>query len=235
MTAPARTTARRRGRAGLFVVMSMGMAVGMVMTAMLVMDMAGVVIMLVMTFMIMACMIVGLTMRRVVVRLTVRRVRVASFGIGAAFGIEWRFDLDHAGAQSLHHRLDDVIAPDPQAARGDLCRQMAVAEMPGDPNQMLRISAADLDQRLCRRDDLNQPVIVEHQRIAAPQHGGMFQIEQEFEPACAGHRHSPAMTIIEIEHNCIGRRLTPAMRAMNLRGADHMAGFPINGHRPLPA
>ena len=42
-----------------------------------------------------------------------RRMRVA--GIGAAFGIERRLDLDHARAKPFHHRLDHVIAADAQA------------------------------------------------------------------------------------------------------------------------
>jgi hypothetical protein len=232
IVASARTTARRRGRVGLLVVMSMGMAVVMVVIAMLVMVMTVVmmmVIVVVMTGVIMARVIMGMIMRRMVVRFTFRRVRVAAVGIGAPFGIEWRLDLDHARAQSLHHRLDDMVAPDTQAARRDLRRQMAVAEMPGDPNQMLRIGAANLGQRLRRRDDLDQPVIVEHQRIAAAQHGGIFQIQQEFKPARACHRHPPPMAIVEIEHDGIGRRLAPAMWAADLRGADHAVFFPING------
>jgi hypothetical protein len=235
--------------------MSMGMAVVMVMAAMLIMDMTGVmavmgVIMIIvmvmvvafmimtfmiMAFMIVACMIMGVTMRGVVVRLAVRGVRVAAFGIGAAFGIERRFDLDHARAQSFHHRLDDVIAPDAQAARGDLGRQMAIAEMPGDPDQMLRIGAANLDQRLRRGNDLDQPAIVEHQRVTAAQHNGVFQIEQKRQPARAGHRHPTAMPVVEIKHDGIGRRLVPAMRAADLRGAGHVSDFPVNGRRPWPA
>jgi hypothetical protein len=84
-------------------------------------------------------------MRRVLVRTALGHMGVAAAGIGAAFGIERRIDLDHAGAEPLHHRLDDVIAPDPQALGHDLRRQMAVAEMPGDPNQMVRVGASDLE------------------------------------------------------------------------------------------
>ena len=54
-------------------------------------------------------------MRGVVVRMVFRRMRMAAAGIGAAFGIERRLDLDDARAEPLHHRLDDVIAPDAQA------------------------------------------------------------------------------------------------------------------------
>ena len=150
---------------------------------------------------------------------------MAAAGIGAAFGIERRLDLDHARAEPLHHRLDDVIAPDPQALGHDLRRQMAVAEMPGDPDQMMRIGAADLEQRLRRRDHLDQPAVVEHQRVAAAQRDRVFQIEQEFEPARAGHRHPPPVPVVEIEHDGIGRRLAPAMLAANLRRADHAASL----------
>ena len=89
-------------------------------------------------------------------------------GIGAAFRIERRFDLDDPRAQPLHHRLDDVIAPYATAPFRDLRRQMAIAEMPGDPNQMLRVVAPDLNERLRCRDDFDQPTIVEHQCVAAP-------------------------------------------------------------------
>ncbi len=147
---------------------------------------------------------------------------MAAAGIGATFGIERRFDLDHARAKALHHRFDDVIAPDTQALGHDLRRQMAVAEMPGNPNQMVRIGPANFEQRLWRRDHLDQPVIFEHQRIAAAQRDCVFQIEQELKPARAGHRHPTPMTVVEIEHDGIGRRLRPAMLRADLGCADHV-------------
>jgi hypothetical protein len=101
------------------------------------------------------------------VRIAFTVVRMAGAGIGAAFGIERRLDLDHAGTQPLHHRLDDVIAPDAQALGHDLGRQMAVAEMPGETNQMLRVGALDLNQGLRRRHHLDQAAIFQHQCVAA--------------------------------------------------------------------
>ncbi len=158
---------------------------------------------------------------RRVVRIAVGRMRVAAAGIGAAFGVERRFDLDHAGAETLHHRLDHVIAPDPQTPGHDLRRQMAVAEMPGDANQMLRVGPPDLDQRLRRRNHLDQPAIVQHQRVAAAQRDRVFEIEQELQSVRTGHRHPPPVPIVEIEHDGIGRRLVPEMLTVDLRGADH--------------
>lgn len=168
-------------------------------------------------------------------RFACRRVRMAATGIGAAFRIERRFDLDDPRTEPLHHRLDDVIAPDTQAPCRDLRRQMAVAEMPCDPNQVLRVVAADLGQRLRRRHDFDQPAIVEHQRVTAAQRDRVLQIEQKFQSARAPHRHPPPVPIVEIEHDGIGRRLTPAMLPANLRGADHGRRSRDPGFRDMTA
>jgi hypothetical protein len=143
-------------------------------------------------------------------------------GIGTAFGIERRLDLDHARTEPPHHRLDDMIASDPQAFGHDLGRQMPVTEMPAEPHQMLRILPANFQQRLGRCHHLDQPAVVEHQRVAAAQRDRILEIEQEFQPARADHRHPPPVPVVEIEHDGIGRRLGPAMLAMYLGRADHM-------------
>jgi hypothetical protein len=93
--------------------------------------------------------------------------------------------------------------------------------MPGDKGQMLRIVTPDLGQRLGRGDDLDQPVIVEHQRVTASQHRRVFQVEQKLKAARAPHRHPPPVTIVKIENDGIGRRLDPAMVRADLRCADH--------------
>src|SRR5438552_6970626 len=117
---------------GLFVVMSMRVAVMMLVLAMLIMMMVMAVIVRMTMRIILARVILA---RMVVMRVVIVRMAVTGGGIGAAFGIERRLDLDHARAQSLDHRLDHVIAPDAQALPPDLRRQMTVAEMPGDPDQ----------------------------------------------------------------------------------------------------
>src|SRR3990170_5009218 len=104
---------------------------------------------------------------------------------------------------------------------------MAVAEMPGDPHQVLRIVAANLDQRLGCRYHLDQAAIVEHQRVAAAQRHGVFEIEQELKPARSGHRHPPPVPVVEIEHDGIGRRFLPVMLALDSGGADHRYSFSI--------
>jgi len=163
------------------------------------------------------------------------RLRVPA-GIGAPFGVERCFDLGDSCAQPLRHFLDDVIAPDAQAPCRDLRRQMPVAEMPGEANQMLGVTATDLHQRLWRGHNLDQSAVVEHERVAAPQRHRMFQIEQELKPVCARHRHPPPVAVVEIEHDGVGRRFAPAVVPANLRGADHAKTLiSISGLRHLRA
>ena len=102
---------------------------------------------------------------------------------------------------------------------------MAVAEMPGNANQMQWIGAADFDQRLRGRHHLDQATVFQHQGIAAAQRDGVFQVEQEFEPACARHRHPPPVPIVEIEHHGIGGGFRPATLALNACCADHGVFF----------
>src|SRR4051795_6133657 len=84
-------------------------------------------------------------------------------GIGATFGVERRFDIDQFCAEAPDHNLDDVIAPNPQTPCGNLRWQMAVAEMPGNTNEVLRIRTPDLDERLWSRNHFNQSAILKHQ------------------------------------------------------------------------
>lgn len=165
-----------------------------------------VVVMIVVAMLVVAMviMIVITVMMVVVVTVMVRGMIMRGLRIGAALGIERRLDLDDARAEPLHHRLDDVVAADAQALRHDLGRQMAVAEMPGDADQVQRIGTADFDQRLGGSYHLDQPSVFQHQRVTSAQGDGVFEVQQEFKPARAGHRHPPPVPVVEIEHDGIG-------------------------------
>ena len=210
-------------------VMSMLVAVMMVgVVAMLVVVMVMIVAMvmrgMIMMVMVMAMMFVTMIvvmMAVVVMRIVVVTMRMAGIGVRAAFGIKRRLDFDDARAEALHHGLDDVVPADAQSLGHDLRRQMAVAEMPADADEVVRIAAADLEQRLGSRDHLDQPSVLQHQRIAAAQRDGMLQVEQEFETARPGHGHAAAVPVVEIEHDRIHRCFREAVLPLDLRRPDH--------------
>ena len=86
--------------------------------------------------------------------------------IGAALRIERRFNLDHARAEPLHHGLDDMVAPDPKTLSHDLGRQVPIAEMPGNPNEMMGIPAPNFSQRFRGRDDFYEAAILQNKCVS---------------------------------------------------------------------
>jgi hypothetical protein len=130
---------------------------------------------------------------------------VLGLRVGAAFGIERRFERDHAGAETLGHRLDDGIAANTQRFRRYFGRQVTVAEMPGDASERERVGGPDLRQRLGLGDHLDHPSVLKPQPVAAAQHRRLDKIEQKFEPAYSGHGDAPAIAPVEVEHHRIRR------------------------------
>ena len=135
---------------------------GMVMIAMLVMAMMVVTVVMIVAMMVAAILVRGMSVPRLIMRAICMRVA----GIGAACGIERRFDLDEARAQSSHHLLNHMIAPDAQSPLRDLGRQVPVAEMPGQPHQPLRRIRPHLHQRLRRGAHQDDAALLQKQPVA---------------------------------------------------------------------
>ena len=175
------------------------------------------IVAVVVVLVIVGAMVVTMTMPVVVtvvvavmmVAVIVAAMAVIGDNIRSAFRIERCLDLDHAGAEALDHVFDHVIATNAQVLSGDLHRQVPIAEMPGDTHQMPGIHAANFDQRLRRRDHLDEPAIVQHQRITAAQRHGLRQIEQKIETARCRHCESAPVPVVELQHHAIGRSFAP--------------------------
>lgn len=200
----------------------MSMAVTMMMfVVMIVMTMIVVMMAVIMMRMIVAAVF----MMAMILMMVMTMPGMAAPGISAAFRVERRFNDDHARTKTAHHVLDHMIATDAQAPSDNLRRKVPVAEMPCDPYQMMRIGAPDFHQRFGCCDHFDQSPVFQHQCIAAAQGDGFFQIQQEFQPARARHRHAAAMTVVEIKHHRICGGLGPTNLRADLRGADHDVSF----------
>ena len=57
-------------------------------------------------------------------------------GIGAGFRVERRVDRVGVAAEAVDHRFDDVVGTDTDAVAEQLHRQVAIAEMPRDADQL---------------------------------------------------------------------------------------------------
>ncbi len=180
----------------------------------------------------MAMTIVVVAFLVAIVRVTAIMMMIVAVGrarlglhVCAAFRVERRLERNDPGPQALGHRLDDGIAADAQRLRHEFGRQMAIAEMPGDACQGQRVGGPELRQRFGRRDHFDYASVLESQTVAAAQHRGFPEVEEEIEAAHAGHDQAPAIALVEIEHHCVGRRAGP------LAGGDDFVGEPWSPSR----
>src|ERR1700757_3252360 len=100
-------------------------------------------------------------------------------GIGADFGIERCFERRDPSTKTSHHDGNDVIRADAQPLAGDLQREMAIAEMPGDPQQRGPVGCLDLEHRLGRRTDEQVATDVEFETVPVSELTGPRQIKQK--------------------------------------------------------
>ena len=176
---------------------------------------------------------VGASVRGTALMMTTVMPVHAAVAIGAALGIERRLDRRDHGAEAFEHRLDDMIAADAQPVAEQFRRQMAVAEMPGDADQMRGIARRHLGEVFRRRHDGDDAAVLEHQPIAMAQRHGARQVEQERSAAGRRHRDAPPVPRIEIEQHGIRRRLRPQAGWINGNGADHLT--PLKGRQAATA
>ncbi len=146
--------------------------------------------------------------------------------IGAAFGLERPLDLADLAAEALQHIGDDMVAPDPQPGRADLGFEMSVAKVPGEPDQMTGIAAADLVQRLGLCHDFDQAAVIEHKGIAMGEGGAFGEIDQKSLAAHCADCAAPPPPVLEIEDDAVGQG-TAGQR----RSGDEGVGM-MHGHNP---
>jgi len=130
-------------------------------------------------------------------------VAVRMLPVRALLRIERRLDRKKPRTEPAQHVLDHVIAANAQPIADDLHLDMTIADMPGEPRQLLTSGGRDLDQRLPPADDAHDAAVVEHETVTVPQSGRPRQVEQKGRAAFAGQDHAAAMPLVRIEQNLI--------------------------------
>src|SRR5687767_9280386 len=105
----------------------------------------------------------GLSTSRLVM---MRMMRIA---ISTAFRVERLPDVLHRGAKPAQHVLEHMIWTDDYAAAANLRLDMTIADMPGKPQQMFLILAADLAKHFRLRLDLDDAAVFKHEPVALTQ------------------------------------------------------------------
>jgi hypothetical protein len=123
--------------------------------------------------------------------------------VGTVFRIERRLDRRHSRAEPAQHLFDHMVTADAQAIADDLHVDMAVADMPSEPCQLMCVGRRDFDQGLGPADNPHNGAVVEHEAVAIVQGRRLRQIEQKRGAALAGQDGPTAMAIVGIEHDLV--------------------------------
>jgi len=176
---------------------------------------------------------VGVIMSAVVMIMMVVAMNGCGRHVSAAFRVEGRLDLGDAGAEPSRHILDHMIAADAQTFLQQFGRQMAIAQMPGDAHQRRGVNAAYFHKLLGRGDDFDDASVLERQPIARPQHHRLGQVQQEGQPAHAGHRNASPITVVIVEDHGIGWLAGPGAGGTN--GMSVLHGLARISNKPRAA
>ena len=98
--------------------------------------------------------------------------------VRAGFGVEGRLQASNPSAEPHYHLSDDVIRPDPESRTGDLQRQVPIAEVPGNAQQVCRFGSLDFEDRLGGGADAQVITAVEFEAVAVEQVMHPRQVEE---------------------------------------------------------
>src|SRR6266513_5327891 len=89
--------------------------------------------------------------------------------IRAGFRVEGRLQMDDLATKAGYHLRNHAIGADAQSLAGDLHRQMPIAEVPGDPQQIWVARGDDLKQRLGSSANTNIAAALELETVSLDQ------------------------------------------------------------------
>ena len=125
--------------------------------------------------------------------------------VGATLGIKRRLDRLKPRTKAAQHIFDHMIAPDAQPLTDQLHVDVTIADMPGEPREIVGIRRGDFNKRLRPANHADYRAVVEHEAVAVTKRRGVRQIKQEFCAALTAEHHPPAMALIRIELDRVDR------------------------------
>jgi hypothetical protein len=100
--------------------------------------------------------------------------------IGAVLGKEGFGYIRDAGAEAFEHGFQHMVALDQDAIGVELGRGMAIADVPGEAQQVGGVFSGDgIEDFLCRQD-FDQPAVFEGQRALMVEGYGVGEIDEDF-------------------------------------------------------
>jgi hypothetical protein len=129
--------------------------------------------------------------------------------------LEGGLNVGHEPAKTNHHILKHMIAADTQPIAEDLHIRVPIAQMPGQADEIKRMTAFDLGEPFDATADAHDRSIVEHETVAIPQVGRVRQIQQKARAALSGQHQAPAMPIVGAKNHAVNRGCVPLARRLD--------------------
>ena len=122
-------------------------------------------------------------------------------GVGAGFGVEGGFDDVDVAAEVFDHFLDDVVAADADLVADELHREVAVAEVPGDADELGVGMGVDFGERFGAGADADELAAVGLQGVAVAQAVGLGEIQQKVVAGGGLQADAAAVAAVEIDED----------------------------------
>lgn len=146
-------------------------------------------------------MVVAVLMTMVMMAMIVATAAVVAMVVmmDLGLGLERPLDLAHRAALAANQFGQRGILLDIDRIGGDLGRDMAAAQVPGEARQPQRVLGGDRDQLLRRRPDQDKRTVLELDGIAVVQRGRLVEVEQDVLPAVALERGVARVAAMMVE------------------------------------
>ena len=92
-------------------------------------------------------------------------VVVIGMPVRAMLGVKRRLERAHARAQAAQHVFEHMVAPDAQPVAHHLHVGMAIADVPGEPRQVVRGCRGDFEQCLGLAGNAHDGAVLEHEAV----------------------------------------------------------------------
>ncbi len=146
-----------------------------------------------------------------------------SVTISTPFRVERCGYRGQASAELGDHVLNNVIPPNSERFVRQLGREMAISQMPGNPDKMRRVVGFDFHQIFCFSQDLDNFSVFQLEPVTVMQMYGVRLIQKESQTTCPGEHSASAIPVFPIQRYAVGRFAGPGFCRVNGSDTDHYA------------
>ncbi len=193
------TPGNRLGHQAIFFRQRIGMMMPMVMMVVVMMVIMPVAVMIMVVMIVIMRVIMALCM--IVPMIVMIMTGHAAKAIGPALGLKRRRDKTDLGPELLHEFDEHIVVADAKRIRQELRWRMAIAEMPGNARDDMRIGRAELDQTLWLAGHHDDVARFQLEAVAINERRRISEIDEEFRALGARQRATATAAIVEIEFN----------------------------------